>query len=156
MSSHFQEFEELIAEPMFLEDDTFLRTQELTPLFDTQDWKTIRSSWQDKDEEYQSRLVFSLWNINHPEAIALAFDLFSTLNPANVSKGLSLLRSSRPASRYITEPQLEILAQVWQANPAQRDQIQQTLWAIGRSGQLRRLLGFDRWSDAPKPFQPAV
>lgn len=157
MSDRFQEFERLLATPDFWDADVFVQTEELAPTFDNQDWNTICSCWHERDADYKERFLVSITAVTHLGLVELALDLLSASEPTKVDEGLSLLtNSSAQVGQHISAKHLEILARIWYTYPEWRLRIQQMLWSKGKSGQLRRLLGLERWSDITLPNQPAA
>lgn len=146
-----------MADPDFWEGDLFMQTEEIVSLLDAQDWNTIRLSWQARDEEYKQRFWLSIGEAPSSVLAEWAFDLLGTLELGKIEDGLSLLaHSGTQRGVYIGGKEIEVIANVWQANPLMRADIQHILWSMGKSGQLRRFLGFERWSDALLPEQPAL
>lgn len=148
MSIHLQEFERLLYDPQFWDGDIFMTTEELAPLLDADDWVALSSSWDEKSEQFKENFYVSLGNTTHPGLVDLALGLLNGSNPDRVAEGLAVLGSAAPGvGRHILDSGIETLAKVWREQPNKRLFIQQMLWAQGKSGELRRLLSLERWSE---------
>lgn len=149
MSIQFDEFNDLLADEQFWENDVFQIAEEVAVRLDADDWANIVVSWNQRTEQDKENFFAALGDVVHPSLVGFAFTLLSASNTDEISEGLTLLSFASPKiGQYISGNDMEILAAVWRENPNYRAGMQQTLWSKGKSGELRRLLSLERWSDA--------
>jgi hypothetical protein len=151
VSIYLDEFNGLLADERFWENDVFQNAEGVATRLDADDWTSIIASWNQKTEQDRENLFATLGDVTHPSLVRFAFTLLNAPDADKISEGLAILSFASPKiGQYISGSDMETLAAVWRENPNYRIGLQQTLWSKGKSGELRRLLSLERWSDVGK------
>lgn len=149
MSQVLEELVQLLSAPDFWESEGIIALDRIVPQLNDQEAAEFFHMGQDRSPEWQEkfRCAWSLVAVP-PRVVRRILDLLNADDPALSSEGFDWFMSSGIPATQINEPELNSLARLWRAHPEWRERIQMTLWRMGKSGQLRRLLGFERWSDS--------
>jgi|SRR6185436_8978692 len=149
MTLRLPQLETLLAAPDFWDADLFVLAEDVARDLQAADWESLRLDWPNKDEEWWSRFLVSLSEVDHEGAVQLALEILARPDRATAERGLATFQALAPtAGGHLGDGELEILEAAWRRFPDLRERIKQAAWEKGKSGALRRVLGLEWWGEA--------
>lgn len=148
MSDALSELDEMLSDPGYWDAEHFLMFDEVVPRLTDQDVVEPFRMRQHRSAEWWENLHHAVPSMTQTRLSRIVFDGLDSDDPAEVAEGFALFLATTWQGAWINDPELDTVERLWRARPEWRAAIQQTLWKAGKSGQLRRRLGFQTWSDS--------
>ena len=147
----FDYLDKLLSDPNYYSYDIFFEAEEVIEKFTSLEWSELLKVWRQKSPEWINNFQDALPNSAEPESASnLAFDMMSENDIVNIQNGLAVLQrlNASNLNSHLNELKMNKLRDYWLEFPELRERIKQITWEAGKSGELRRRLGFERWEEA--------